>query len=53
MEKFINRHLDEIEKQIKKIEREEKNEITKSARILTFIEYKLGELKKNHSKIRF
>jgi len=46
MEKFINRHLDEIEKQIKKIEREEKNEITKSARILTFIESKLGELKK-------
>lgn len=46
MEKFTNLHLDEIEKQIKKIERDEKNEITKSAQILTFLESKLGELKK-------
>jgi len=46
MEKFTNLHLDEIEKQIKKIERDEKNEITKSAHILTFLESKLGELKK-------
>jgi len=46
MEKFTNRHLDEIEKQIKKIERDEKNEITKSARILKFLESKLAELKK-------
>ncbi len=46
MEKFTNRHLDEIEKQINKIERDEKNEITKSTRILKFLESKLGELKK-------
>jgi len=46
MEKFTNLHLDEIEKQINKIERDEKNEITKSTRILKFLESKLGELKK-------
>jgi hypothetical protein len=46
MEKFTNRHLDEIEKQINKIERDEKNEITKSTRILKFLGSKLAELKK-------
>ncbi len=46
MEIFTNRHLNEIEKQIKKIERDEKDEITKSTRILKFLESKLGELKK-------
>lgn len=46
MEKFTNRHLDEIEKQIKKIERDEINEITKSTRILKFLESILAELKK-------
>lgn len=46
MEKFTNLHLDEIEKQIKKIERDEKNGITKSTRILKFLESKLAELKK-------
>jgi len=46
MEKFINLYIDEIEKQIKKIERDEKNEITKSTRILNFLESKLVELKK-------
>jgi hypothetical protein len=46
MEKFTNLHLDEIEKQIKLFERDEKNEITKSTRILKFLESKLGELKK-------
>ena len=45
MEKFTNRHLDEIEKQIKKIERDEKNEIAKSTQILKFLESKLTELK--------
>lgn len=45
MEKFINLYLDEIEKQIKKIERDEKNEITKSTQILMFLECKLEELK--------
>jgi len=46
MEKFTNLQLDEIEKQINKIERDEKNEITKSTRILKFLESKLAELKK-------
>jgi len=46
MEKFTNLHLFEIEKQIKKIERDEMTEIKKSARILRFLESKLGELKK-------
>lgn len=46
MEKFTNRYLDEIEKQIKKIERDEKNEITKSVQILTFLESKLDKLKR-------
>jgi len=46
MEKFTNLHLDEIEKQIKQIERDEKNEIAKSTRILKFLESKLAELKK-------
>jgi hypothetical protein len=45
MEKFTNLQLDEIEKQINKIERVEKNEITKSTQILTFLESKLEELK--------
>ncbi|MCE5331724.1 MAG: RteC domain-containing protein [Bacteroidales bacterium] len=45
MEKFINLQLDEIEKQIIKIERDEKNEITKSTQILTFFESKLEDLK--------
>ena len=45
MEKFTNLQLDEIEKQINKIERFEKNEITKSTQILTFLEFKLEELK--------
>jgi len=45
MEKFTNLYLDEIEKQIKKIERDEKNEIAKSTQILTFLESKLEELK--------
>ena len=45
MEKFTNLQLDEIEKQINKIERNEKNEITKSTQILTFLESKLEELK--------
>lgn len=45
MEKFTNQHLDEIDKRIKKIERDEKNEITKSTQILTFLESKLEELK--------
>ena len=45
MEKFTNLYLDEIEKQIKKIERFEINEITKSTRILTFLESKLEEIK--------
>lgn len=46
MKNFTQKHLAEIEAQIKKIEREEKNEITKSTRILKFLESKLGELKK-------
>jgi hypothetical protein len=45
MEKFTNLQLDEIEKQINKIERDEKNEINKSTQILTFLESKLEELK--------
>jgi len=45
MEKFTNLYLDEIEEQIQKIERDEKNKITKSVQILMFIEYKLEELK--------
>ena len=45
MEKFTNLQLEEIEKQIDKIERVEKNEITKSTQILTFLESKLEELK--------
>ena len=45
MEKFTNLYLDEIEKHIRKIERDEKNEITKSVKILMFLEYKLEELK--------
>ncbi len=45
MEKFTNKQLDEIEKQINKIERDEKNEIAKSTQILTFFELKLEELK--------
>jgi hypothetical protein len=45
MKKFINLYLDEIEKQINKIERVDKNEITKSTQILTFLESKLEELK--------
>lgn len=45
MEKFSNLYLDEIDKQIKKIERNEKNEITKSVQILMFLENKLEELK--------
>ena len=45
MEKFTNLQLDEIEKQIYKIERVEKNEITKSTQILKFLESKLEELK--------
>jgi len=45
MEKFINLYIDEIEKQINKIERVEKNEITKSTQILMFLESKLEELK--------
>lgn len=45
MEKFTNLQLDEIEKQINKIERVEKNEIIKSTQILTFLEFKLEELK--------
>lgn len=46
MEQFTNLYLDEIEKYLRKIERDEKNEITKSTRILKFLESKLGELKK-------
>lgn len=46
MKTFTQKHLDEIEKQIKLIERDEKNEITKSTRILKFLESNLGELKK-------
>jgi len=53
MEKFTNLHLDEIEKQIKLIERDEKNEIRKSCRILKFLEYKLAELKKFIVKYEF
>ena len=45
MEKFTNKQLDEIEKQINKIERDEKNEIAKSVQILMFLESKLEELK--------
>ncbi len=45
MEKFTNLYFDEIEKQIKEIERNEKNEITKSVQILMFLESKLEELK--------
>lgn len=45
MEQFTNQHLDDIERQIQKIERDEKNEIKRSARILKFLESKLGELK--------
>ncbi len=46
MKNFTNLQLDEIEKRIKKIERDEKNEITKSTQILTFLESKLDELKR-------
>ena len=45
MEKFTNLYLDDIEKQIKKIERDEENEIIKSTQILMFLESKLEELK--------
>lgn len=45
MEKFTNLQLDEIEKQINKIERVEKNEIAKSTQILMLLESKLEELK--------
>ena len=45
MKTFTQKHLDEIEKQIKLIERDEKNEITKSTQILKFLESKLEELK--------
>jgi len=45
MKKFTNLYFDEIEKQIKEIERNEKNEITKSVQILMFLESKLEELK--------
>jgi hypothetical protein len=45
MKKFTNVYFDEIEKQIKKIERNEKNEITKSVQILMFLESKLEEIK--------
>ena len=53
MEKFTNLQLDEIEKQINKIERNEKNEITKSTQILTFLESKLEELKSFISQYDF
>ena len=42
---LTNLYLDEIEKHIKKIEQDEKNEIIKSVQILTFFESKLDELK--------
>lgn len=45
MEKFTNLQLVEIEIQMSKIERVEKNEIAKSTQILTFLESKLEELK--------
>ncbi|NDP20388.1 MAG: hypothetical protein GZ091_04825 [Paludibacter sp.] len=45
MEKFTNLYLEEIEKQIKKIEQDEKTEIAKSVHILTFLDPKLEELK--------
>ena len=53
MEKFTNLQLDEIEKQINKIERNEKNEITKSTQILTFLKSKLEELKSFISQYDF
>ena len=46
MKKFANLQLDEIEKQINKIERVEKNEISKSTQILKSLESKLAEFKK-------
>ncbi|MDD4589488.1 MAG: RteC domain-containing protein [Parabacteroides sp.] len=45
MEKFTKLYLDEIEKQINKIELDEMNKITKSVQILTFIGSKLEDLK--------
>lgn len=46
MEKFINLYIEEIEKHIKKIERDETNKITKSVQILAVFESKLEELKR-------
>ncbi len=45
MEEFTNLYLDEIERQIQKIESEERNVINKSTKILSFLETKLEKLK--------
>lgn len=46
MEKFTNLCLDEIEKQITKIQLKEKNVITQSKQIVSFLETKLEEIKR-------